>query len=75
LFSDDIAQLGKQLSSLGATRVLTYDDLADKTLRDKIKEWTNGSVRVYREREREKFLKLNLFIFFLGNSFGSELRR
>jgi hypothetical protein len=53
--SDDISELKKQLSSLGATHVLTYDDLADKTLRDRVKEWTNGIVRLYRE-EKLKFL-------------------
>ncbi|EKM81997.1 hypothetical protein AGABI1DRAFT_119018 [Agaricus bisporus var. burnettii JB137-S8] len=39
---DDISQLKEQLSSLGATQVLTYDDLEDRALRSKVKEWTNG---------------------------------
>lgn len=31
--------------NLGATHVLTYDELADKSLRQKVKEWTGGKVR------------------------------
>lgn len=42
---DDMAPLVEHLESLGATKVLTYDDLNDKSLRGKIKEWTQGKVR------------------------------
>ncbi|KAF8909425.1 trans-2-enoyl-CoA reductase [Gymnopilus junonius] len=36
----DLEQLVQKLKGLGATYVLTYDQLADKSLRNKIKEWT-----------------------------------
>jgi len=39
---DDMAPLVEHLESLCATKVLTYDDLNDKSLRGKIKEWTQG---------------------------------
>jgi hypothetical protein len=39
-----MAPLQKQLEGLGANKVLTYDELNDKSLREKIKEWTNGKV-------------------------------
>ncbi|KAJ2919477.1 hypothetical protein MD484_g929, partial [Candolleomyces efflorescens] len=35
-------ELKSSLENLGATHVLTYDDLADKSVRDKIKGWTGG---------------------------------
>ncbi|KAH6916238.1 trans-2-enoyl-CoA reductase [Coprinopsis sp. MPI-PUGE-AT-0042] len=37
---DNIDTLKKQLTDLGATHVLTYEELADKATREKIKEWT-----------------------------------
>lgn len=42
---DDLDSLKQQLTSLGATEVLTYDELEDKALRGRIKELTGGSVR------------------------------
>ncbi|KAG6812387.1 hypothetical protein H0H92_003068 [Tricholoma furcatifolium] len=39
---DNLSELVKQLEDLGATKVLTYDALADKSLRKEIKEWTGG---------------------------------
>ncbi|KAF9447718.1 trans-2-enoyl-CoA reductase [Macrolepiota fuliginosa MF-IS2] len=39
---DDISRLKEQLQKLGATQVLTYEDLADKALRSRIKAWTGG---------------------------------
>ncbi|GLB41970.1 putative zinc-binding dehydrogenase [Lyophyllum shimeji] len=39
---DDLADLVKQLEALGATKVLTYDALADKSLRKELKTWTGG---------------------------------
>ncbi|KAJ4000920.1 hypothetical protein F5050DRAFT_1561811 [Lentinula boryana] len=39
---DDMGPLVDHLKSLGATKILTYDDLNDKSLRGKIKEWTGG---------------------------------
>ncbi|KAE9400368.1 NAD(P)-binding protein [Gymnopus androsaceus JB14] len=39
---DDMEPLVKHLEGLGATKVLTYDDLEDRSLRGKIKEWTGG---------------------------------
>lgn len=43
-FSDDISQLKEQLQKLGATQVLTYEELTEKSLRDDIKTWTGGKV-------------------------------
>lgn len=37
-----ISQLKEHLQNLGATQVLTYEDLNDYSLRDKIKTWLNG---------------------------------
>ncbi|KIK60332.1 hypothetical protein GYMLUDRAFT_43632 [Collybiopsis luxurians FD-317 M1] len=39
---DNMAPLVEHLKGLGATKVLTYDDLNDKSLRTKVKEWTGG---------------------------------
>ncbi|KAG6908434.1 hypothetical protein DXG01_004659 [Tephrocybe rancida] len=41
---DNLEELSKQLMSLGATKVLTYDALVDKSLRKEISEWTGGKV-------------------------------
>jgi len=38
----NIEELKQRLHAIGATQVLTYDDLADKTIREKLKEWTGG---------------------------------
>lgn len=38
--------IGKLLS-LGATHVLTYDQLYDRLTRDKINSWTNGKVKIW----------------------------
>ncbi|KAF9473358.1 NAD(P)-binding protein [Pholiota conissans] len=38
----DIASLKDKLQKLGATHVLTYDELADKSVREQIKSWTGG---------------------------------
>lgn len=40
---DDMDTLRKELEDLGATHVITYDELQDrKTIKAKVKEWTNG---------------------------------
>lgn len=39
---ENVELLKFQLGQLGATHVLTYDDLSDKSTRGKIKEWTGG---------------------------------
>ncbi|ESK91908.1 trans-2-enoyl- reductase [Moniliophthora roreri MCA 2997] len=39
---DNLDSLVKDLEDLGATKVLTYEDLNDKSIRGKVKEWTNG---------------------------------
>ncbi|KAF8271627.1 NAD(P)-binding protein [Lactarius quietus] len=40
---DDMDTLRKELEDLGATHVLTYDELQDKkAIKAKVKEWTNG---------------------------------
>ncbi|KAG6861333.1 hypothetical protein C0995_001312 [Termitomyces sp. Mi166 len=41
---DNLQHLVKQLGDLGATKVLTYDALSDKSLRKDIKEWTGGKM-------------------------------
>ena len=41
---DDFVQLKEQLQNLGATQVLTYDDLNGKGLRDEVKTWLGGKV-------------------------------
>ncbi|TFK71617.1 NAD(P)-binding protein [Pluteus cervinus] len=38
----DLPILQQRLRELGATEVLTYDELAQDGIRDKIKSWTNG---------------------------------
>jgi len=40
----DLQSLITRLENLGATKVLTYDDLSDTTLRDRVKEWTDGKI-------------------------------
>ncbi|KAF5388679.1 hypothetical protein D9757_004770 [Collybiopsis confluens] len=39
---DDMTPLVKHLENLGATKVLTYEELSDKSLRGRVKEWTGG---------------------------------
>ncbi|THH02685.1 hypothetical protein EW026_g208 [Hermanssonia centrifuga] len=39
---DDVESLKSHLVDLGATQVLTYDELEDKSIRDKVKQWTGG---------------------------------
>ncbi|KAF5383834.1 hypothetical protein D9615_003675 [Tricholomella constricta] len=39
---DNLEELVNELQNLGATKVLTYDALADKSLRKDLKEWTGG---------------------------------
>ncbi|KAF7971301.1 hypothetical protein HWV62_21462 [Athelia sp. TMB] len=39
---EGVDSLKGQLTSLGATHVATYDDLADKAFRDTVKSWTGG---------------------------------
>jgi len=39
---DDVELLKQHLELLGATYVVTYDELSDKSLRTKVKTWTGG---------------------------------
>ena len=42
---DDVDVLKEELQGLGATHVLTYDELDNKkSIKAKVKEWTNGQV-------------------------------
>lgn len=41
---DNLDELVKQLESLGATKVFTYNDLEDKSFRKTVKELTGGKV-------------------------------
>jgi hypothetical protein len=44
-YRDDIDVLKKELQGLGATHVLTYDELDNKkSIKTKVKEWTHGQV-------------------------------
>ena len=44
-YRNDIDVLKQELQGLGATHVLTYDELDDKrSIKAKVKEWTNGQV-------------------------------
>lgn len=44
-YREDIDVLKQELQGLGATHVLTYDELdITKSMRAKVKEWTNGQV-------------------------------
>lgn len=40
----DIAQLKEKLQALGTMHVLTYNELADKSIHEQIKGWTGGKV-------------------------------
>lgn len=63
-------QLKQQLQDLGATQVLTYDDLTDKNLRDRVKTWLRGKVN-----ELKQGFELWLTQAPPGNTFGSQLCR
>ncbi|KIM90612.1 hypothetical protein PILCRDRAFT_812366 [Piloderma croceum F 1598] len=39
---ENVDALKKQLEELGATHVTTYEELSQKSFRDKVKEWTGG---------------------------------
>jgi len=41
---NDISKLKEHLQNIGATQVLTYEDLDDHRLRDKIRTWLDGKV-------------------------------
>ena len=44
-YRGDVDGLKRELQGLGATHVLTYDELDNKKLiKAKVKEWTNGQV-------------------------------
>jgi mitochondrial enoyl-[acyl-carrier protein] reductase / trans-2-enoyl-CoA reductase len=47
IFRPDFDALQEQLKTLGANHVLTYDELEDKSLRQRVKEWTGGKVRLF----------------------------
>lgn len=40
-----VDELRIKLYALGASRVLTYDELADKAMKAEVKAWTMGKVR------------------------------
>lgn len=42
---DNLDELVKQLESLGATKVFTYNELEDKSFRKTVKELTGGKVK------------------------------
>ena len=43
---EDFSDVEKYLKSLGATRVVVYDELEDKSFLERVKEWTGGKVWV-----------------------------
>jgi trans-2-enoyl-CoA reductase len=40
----ELDSLKQKLYDKGATHVLTYDDIADKAIRERVKDWTRGKV-------------------------------
>lgn len=42
----NLDELKQQLTSLGATHILTDEEIIDKATRGKVKEWTQGKVRI-----------------------------
>jgi mitochondrial enoyl-[acyl-carrier protein] reductase / trans-2-enoyl-CoA reductase len=45
MYRDDIDVLKQELEGLGATHVVTYDELVNKrAIKAKVKEWTGGQV-------------------------------
>jgi hypothetical protein len=40
----DFSEVEQYLKSLGATQVMTYDDLEDKSISERVKGWTGGKV-------------------------------
>jgi len=43
---ENFPDVERYLKSLGATHVITYDNLEDKSASARVKEWTSGKVRV-----------------------------
>jgi len=43
---EDFSGVEQYLKSLGATHVVAYDVLEDKTFFGRVKEWTGGKVRI-----------------------------
>ncbi|KAI0313272.1 hypothetical protein OF83DRAFT_1142143 [Amylostereum chailletii] len=39
---DDITSLTQELEALGGTHVVTYDELAEKSIKSRVQEWTGG---------------------------------
>ncbi|KAL0581435.1 hypothetical protein V5O48_000589 [Marasmius crinis-equi] len=56
---DDLAGLVKELEKLGADKVLTYDELNDKSIRGKVKEWTDGKAIRFLTYKQDIRLGLN----------------
>jgi len=46
-FRENFLDVERYLKSLGATHVITYDDLEDRSTSTRVKEWTGGKVRVH----------------------------
>ena len=40
----ELDSLKQMLYDKGATHILTYDDIADTAIRDRVKDWTGGKV-------------------------------
>jgi hypothetical protein len=40
----ELNSLKQKLCDKGATHVLTYEDIADKGIRERVKDWTGGKV-------------------------------
>jgi hypothetical protein len=43
---DDFSDVEQYLKNLGANHIITYGDLEDKSISDRVKEWTGGKVCV-----------------------------
>jgi len=71
--TDDIDALRRELQDLGATHVVTYDELDDKkAIKAKVQEWTDGQVLTPPPYHRN-FYVLTLFAE-TTNSHGSWLQ-
>lgn len=43
---EGFSEVQTYLESLGAAHVMAYEDLEDKTISGRVKEWTGGKVRI-----------------------------
>jgi hypothetical protein len=44
-FRENFSDVERYLKGLGATHVMAYEELEDKSISQRVKEWTGGKVR------------------------------